>query len=144
LPCNLPRPAPTRRRFVAFAARHGRKFLVHQRPADGLNAHLWEFPNLEVSNEDGAPGNAALNLLGITPTQLEPLCTIQHSITRYRIRLDVFKIKSPHPFKLRDGAGRWATKSELHRLPFASAHAKILGKLIPNPRLRRGRPRINR
>jgi A/G-specific adenine glycosylase len=144
LPCKLPRPTPTQRRFIAFVARHRRKFLVRQRPAGVLNAHLWEFPNVEVPKKDSDPERAALNLLGVRPTQLDPLYTIRHSITRYRIRLDVFEIVSKHPVNLRNGADRWATRSELHRLPFASAHAKILGKLIPRPPLRKGRPVINR
>ena len=39
-----PRPA----RFVAFVAERNGMFLVRQRPAGVVNAHLWEFPNVEI------------------------------------------------------------------------------------------------
>ncbi len=129
LPRLAKRPAPTKRRFVAFVARRREEFLVRQRPAGVVNAHLWEFPNIEVSNEDGDPKKAAQNVLGATPSKLKPLCTIQHSITRYRIRLDVFQTPPNHRIPVPSGGTRWVKRSELRRLPFASAHKKILAVL---------------
>ena len=42
------RPAATARHFVAFVVERKGRFLVRQRPAGVVNAHLWEFPNLEI------------------------------------------------------------------------------------------------
>ena len=36
------------RRFIAFVVERNGKFLVRQRPAGVVNAHLWEFPNVEI------------------------------------------------------------------------------------------------
>jgi adenine-specific DNA glycosylase len=115
---------------VAFVVRKRGRWLVRQRPAGVVNAHLWEFPNLEL-----APGNARLqraarSVLGIKPASIKPLCTVRHSITRYRITLEAFLIegqRSPKPpSAIR---GRWLNDRQLAPLPFASAHKKILHHL---------------
>jgi A/G-specific adenine glycosylase len=134
LPSTPPRAPATRRRFVAFVINRDGEFLVRQRPAGVVNAHLWEFPNIEVANEDGDPRQAALSLFGIVPENLTALCTLQHSITRYRIRLDVLHATENCSVRLKGNVHQWATPSQLRRIPFASAHAKILKKLIsPSP-----------
>src|SRR5262249_27379683 len=48
LPIVARRPKVTKRRFFAFVARSRGRFLVRQRSAGIVNAHLWEFPNVEV------------------------------------------------------------------------------------------------
>jgi len=130
---ELPSPAPliraTPRRFVAFVARQRNRFLVRQRPAGGVNAHLWEFPNVEVQPDDSHMKRAACRALGLTPRALEPLCTIKHSITRYRITLEVFQAVVPAPRGAAQAKGRWLTRKEMGRLAFASAHKRILRHL---------------
>lgn len=88
------RPAATARRFAAFVVESSGKFLVRQRPSGVVNAHLWEFPNVEL---DGAPVRpaAAREILGFVPKDLKPLCTIKHTITRYRITVEAFQIGAP-------------------------------------------------
>ncbi|HXP60952.1 MAG TPA: A/G-specific adenine glycosylase [Dongiaceae bacterium] len=130
LPQAARRVPATPRRFVAFVVRKRGRWLVRQRPAGVVNAHLWEFPNLEL-----APGNARLlraarSVLGIEPASIKPLCTVRHSITRYRITLEAFLIerqRGPAP----PGAirGRWLNDRQIAPLPFASAHKKILHHL---------------
>ena len=43
------REAATARRFIAFVVERNGRFLVRQRPAGAVNAHLWEFPNVEIN-----------------------------------------------------------------------------------------------
>jgi A/G-specific adenine glycosylase len=99
------RQTATERRFFAFVVeRHG-KFLVRQRPAGVVNAHLWEFPNVEV---DGRARHSVRAAAPQTPTGAhgtdapcqqedfrliapKPFCTIKHSITRYRITLEAWR-----------------------------------------------------
>lgn len=126
LPRLAPRVAATRRRFVAFVLQHNDRVLVRRRPAGGVNAHLWEFPNIEVSNEDGDPVQACRKELGITPSEPKHLSTIRHSITRYRITLDAFQILLNRQRRIRPGHGRWVPIKALQDLPFAGAHKKIL------------------
>jgi A/G-specific adenine glycosylase len=122
-PARLPRAPATERRFLAFVARKQNRFLVRQRPGGAVNAHLWEFPNVEVLGEDQKDGkdlkSAAFRIMGE-----QPICRIRHSITRYRILLEAY------PAQAASGtSGSWKTVPQLNRLPFTSAHRKILAVL---------------
>jgi adenine-specific DNA glycosylase len=107
--------------------------LVRQRPAGVVNAHLWEFPNVEVSSQDGGPRKAALTALGTVPERLKHFCTIRHSITRYRIRLDVFETAAKGGIGVLAGTGQWLRPSRLQELAFTGAHKKILHLLENSP-----------
>ena len=124
---------PARRRFVAFVVRDRGRFLVRQRPAGVINAHLWEFPNVELRN--GSSGlEAARSLFGAAKLRLEPLCTIKHSITRYRLTLNVLRLAAERRPRVRFGHARWLRPARLRRLPFASAHKQILERLARHVR----------
>src|SRR6266568_3838267 len=153
LPNLTRRPRVTQRHFVAFVAQKRGRFLVRQRPGGVVNAQLWEFPNLELRRGDlgvrlaaqasDTKGTLRLRrwqsssdlkhtaqwLLGSTPAALEPLCTIKHSITRYRMTLEVFLVIGNMLFSTPSARGRWLTMQEMQRLPFAGAHKRIRGIL---------------
>ena len=134
LPALQNRVSPTSRRFVAFVAASRGRLLVRQRPPGVVNAHLWEFPNTE-SADDGANLQAmARHVLGTSPRAVEPLCTIRHSITRYRITLDAYRVCLRTPPAKR--AGVWLTRAQLRPLAFTGAHKKILSKLNSTQRQR--------
>jgi A/G-specific adenine glycosylase len=126
------REAAIARRFVAFVIEHKGKFLVRQRPAGIVNAHLWEFPNAEVGARLCEPQQvvAEFNVLRVTDprsVKLEPLCTVKHSITRYRMTLEAFHVRLKNsPKKL---AGVWLLPKEFDSLAFSSAHKKLASLL---------------
>ena len=120
---------PTPRRFVAFVAENRGRLLVRQRPAGVVNAHLWEFPNLELSPADSDLKRAARGVLKVRPRRLEGLCTVKHSITRYRITLEAYRVVSDHGARISAGKGRWVDRKRLGLLAFASAHRRILRRL---------------
>jgi A/G-specific adenine glycosylase len=117
------RMAATARHFIAFVAGHRGQFLVRRRPAGVVNAHLWEFPNVEITDRKPDPKQAAKNLFGVQPAGLERLCTLKHSITRYRITLEAYRVR----WQKRPGRriGVWLTPAQLRPLAFASAHKKL-------------------
>ena len=159
----------TARRFAAFVVERNGRFLVRQRPAGVVNAHLWEFPNVEIhptpssSGRQSAhysPGKSQSRLtsaatvhkhdweiihaaksLGIATTVLQPLCTVKHSITRYRITLEAWRVKfggsssaRPKNFGTRrarpsENNGIWLTPAKLDSLALTSAHRRVLGAL---------------
>jgi A/G-specific adenine glycosylase len=130
---NLPvRVRSTPRRFVAFVARCRGRYLVRQRPRGVVNAYLWEFPNVELTAGDGdrSPAAVARALLGIAPITLRRLCVIKHSITRYRIRLQVFEVETRSTGNMRNGCHRWLAVEQLSQLPFPSAHKRIVARLV--------------
>ena len=126
LPNLAKREAATERHFLAFVVERDGKFLVRQRPAGVVNAHLWEFPNVEVE----AQRSSAAHISSFRITSAKPLCSIKHSITRYRITLEAWRAELAAPAaKL---PGRWLTPKQLHPLAFTSAHKKILTTLDGN------------
>jgi len=174
LPRLGPRAPVTPRRFAAFVVQRRGRFLVRQRPAGVVNAHLWEFPNVEMALDGGAkaalpltrnrarkpltpslspsdgervaagrvrggllPMNsdreallrAARSALGLTASGLAPLCTIRHSITRYRVTLEAFRASGPVIARDAGAKGKWLTAGQLRRLAFSSAHRRILRHL---------------
>jgi A/G-specific adenine glycosylase len=139
---------PTNRRFLAFIVERNGKFLVRQRTAGVVNAHLWEFPNVEVGARLRDPQNAAENELGVHLSGIKPLHAIKHSITRYRITLEAWRaeLTSPNGAPVSDPArsknagrnspgrrpalpGKWLALAQLHQLAFTSAHKKIVARL---------------
>jgi A/G-specific adenine glycosylase len=150
------RAAATARRFVAFVVECEGKYLVRQRPAGVVNAHLWEFPNVEFGEKpvkiprgalkrkslrvadprSGAkpPNGAQRTDAPYQPNDFriidgKPLCTVKHSITRYRITLEAYRAEIAGARSTRPAEGRWLTPAQLDKLAFTSAHRKILGKL---------------
>ena len=122
------REAATARRFIAFVAERNGRFLVRQRPAGVVNAHLWEFPNVEVGTRLGGSQQviAKFNALRVTDPRSEelmPLCTVKHSITRYRITLEAFAVSLENSPEKTNGI--WKTPAQMRQLAFASAHKKL-------------------
>jgi A/G-specific adenine glycosylase len=119
----------TARRVAAFVVEERGKFLVRQRPAGVVNAHLWEFPNVEISPQETEVQHAAEQLFKTKAGNTQPFCTIRHTITRYRITLEVYRIKLGKP---PINAGKRAGLTEMLKLPFTAAHRKIL-RLLETP-----------
>jgi A/G-specific adenine glycosylase len=102
------RVAATERRFTAFVVERNGKFLVRQRPEGVVNAHLWEFPNVEVESGEGRSRHSKHTAISQTKNGAQrtdapyqqndfhtisekPLVVIKHSITRYRITLEAWR-----------------------------------------------------
>lgn len=139
------------RRVVAFVISNGERYLVRQRPAGSVNAHLWEFPNLETKSSAYDVATVARRCLGFLPRGVHSLCCLKHMITRYRIRLDVFagtttkaknQSSSSYAWEPMGNFGfqtktpismsqttRWCTLKQLEKLAFPSAHRKIVKAL---------------
>jgi len=147
LPAHPRRPRTRQIHYAALVSLYRGRYLARQRPAGALNAHLWEFPNLELadpSTRNGAgkiPGpldtdparaarQAAANAFHMRPDALMPFCVIRHSITRYRIRLSVFRSNVVVPSGSGITGARWLSPSRLSSLPFTAAHKKVLARVL--------------
>ncbi len=120
------RPPSTRRRFVAFVVERNRRFLVRRRPANLVNGRLWEFPNIEAEGSRANERKLAERLLGLRPAGVRPLHQVRHTITRYRITMDVYSVEFAKETARAPENGRWCSLPELRKLAFPSAHRKIL------------------
>ena len=125
---NLDKRLPaSARRFAAFLVQREGRWLVQQRPAGVMNAHLWEFPNMEVS-AGVTLADAGNRFFGRKTRRLTPLATVKHSITRYRISLEACLAMTRGKLPAFERA-RWLRLPELEPLPFTSAHRKVLQAL---------------
>jgi adenine-specific DNA glycosylase len=100
-----------------------------------VNAHLWEFPNAEVNGS--SVKEAFKSIFDFVPPALHPLCTVKHSITRYRITLEAWHISfggrsstTPKISRARGArpseSGVWLAPSRLRKLAFTAAHKTVL------------------
>jgi len=128
LPNLARRDAVTPRHFVAFVVQRDGRWLVRRRPAGVLNAHLWEFPNAEIDNRASNVGEVAISVLHAKPRSLQKLTAVKHSITRYRILLEAYVVAGCRVSERSDDA-RWLALADLEKLPFTSAHRKVLTAL---------------
>jgi A/G-specific adenine glycosylase len=128
LPYRRPRPRAVARRFAALVAQHRDRFWVRRRPAGVVNAGLWEFPNRELENDGDGRHHLAPLVLGASLAGLKPFCTVIHTITRFRIRLEVYHIVMDQRPTAAEGS--WLRPAQLEPLAFPSAHRKVLQKLL--------------
>jgi A/G-specific adenine glycosylase len=121
------RAAATARRFVAFVVEHRGKFLVRQRPEKVVNAHLWEFPNVETNGHSLGAAELFKAQFGFSPPELQPLPVVKHSITRYRITLEAFRVPlnaAPKTARARV-MGTWLSPAKFDSIAFTAAHKKL-------------------
>jgi A/G-specific adenine glycosylase len=123
LPNLEKRTAATARHFVAFAVERDGKLLVRQRPAGIVNAHLWEFPNFEINGEKKDAKEIFDSAFNFKAAKFQPLCTVKHSITRYRMTLEAFHVRLKNSPK--KPAGVWLSPKEFDSIAFSSAHKKL-------------------
>jgi A/G-specific adenine glycosylase len=125
-PALKPPKKSSRRRFAAFIVKKNGRFLARRRPAGGVNAFLWEFPNVEI-----APGqkHPAAEAAPFVLTGRKAVCQVRHSITRHRILLEAYQAELPGPAATGAAPGVWRTRAQLERLAMTSAHRKILSAL---------------
>jgi adenine-specific DNA glycosylase len=71
---------------------------------------------------------AAKQVLGFAARDVAPLVTVKHSITRYRITMEAFKLNAGKGAFPKNG-GVWKTPAQMQALAFTSAHGKVLRAL---------------
>ena len=128
IPALAKRPEVTRRRYIGFAILWRGKVFVQRRPIGVVNAGYWEFPNWEVG-ANVEPADLAKGYLSLGQTDSEPLCVVNHSITRYRNRLEMFVIGAARKPRLAKLEGEWLSLAQLDELPLTAAHRKVVGWL---------------
>ncbi|HAB19038.1 MAG TPA: A/G-specific adenine glycosylase [Verrucomicrobiota bacterium] len=116
------RPTVQQRRLVVVLERAGR-YLVIRRELGAVNALLWEFPSRELRDAEDARHVAAA-WFGVSPESCRTLPSVIHSITRYRIRLEVYGAKLRRSPRLEPTA-RWVTRADLDTLALSGAHRRI-------------------
>jgi len=112
----------------------GDRFLVTQRPPEGLLGGLWEFPG--GKQEPGETLEACLQRelaeeLGIEVTVGAPLTVVRHAYTHFRITLHAFhcRLLSSQPRALGCADWRWITLDQVECFAFSAADHQIIAAL---------------
>jgi A/G-specific adenine glycosylase len=110
------------------------RFLIAQRPLDGLLGGLWEFPGGKVEPGEALPDALRREIeeeLGMTIEVGRFLITIKHAYTHFRITLHAFHAahKAGRPQNLGVAEHAWVTLAELDRYAFAVTDRKIIAAL---------------
>ena len=113
LPEIAPRQPATARIFRAELSRQKGHIFLRKRPENVVNSGFWEMPNFEVA----------------APARRGVLCRIKHTITRYKMTLEVVELER------HKGGGQWVDLNQISRLPLVSSHRKAfeaMGLLPPS------------
>lgn len=108
------------------------RFLIAQRPPDGLLGGLWEFPGgkLEATDAD-LPACLRREIDEELALQIEvgeQFTTVKHAYTHFRITLHTFHARhlAGEPQTLGVADWRWVTLAELSEFPFPVTDQKII------------------
>lgn len=114
------------------------KFLIAQRPQEGMLGGLWEFPGGKLEPED-ADLAACLRReireeLAIDIEVGEPITQVRHAYTHFRITLHAFHARhvAGTPQALGCADWRWITLDELDAYPFPVTDQKVIALLRQN------------
>lgn len=110
------------------------RFLIAQRPPDGMLGGLWEFPGGKRQPGERLPQALARELaeeLGITVDVGDPLLSFDHAYSHFRITLHAYHARhcggAPQALGVADW--RWVTAEELEAFAFARTDRRIITAL---------------
>jgi A/G-specific adenine glycosylase len=138
---QLERPVrPPRRNIPHFHVAAGviwsedGRFLIAQRPLDGLLGGLWEFPGGKQDEGETLPQTLRREIveeLGMTIEVGAPLVQVKHAYTHFRITLHAFHARhrggKPQHLGVADHA--WVTLDDVDDFAFAVTDQKIIASL---------------
>lgn len=84
LPRTKPKKPPVEVALEIYVAEREGRWLVAQRPPEGLMAGMWEFPTVEVEGPGLFPDELA-GALGVGLEPAEEMLVLRHGITKHRI-----------------------------------------------------------
>jgi A/G-specific adenine glycosylase len=115
---------------VVALIQKGSKYLIQQRPEQGLLAGMWEFPGGKVEKTDlnfkKALEREIQEELGTGCVIKDEICRVRHYYTTHKVNLTAFDVTlTGDKFKLKSHQ-RWASIREMDKYPMPSGSAKII------------------
>jgi A/G-specific adenine glycosylase len=110
------------------------RFLIAQRPPDGMLGGLWEFPGGKRESGESLEDCLRRELseeLGVEVVVGAPLTVVQHAYTHFRITLHAFhcRVVAGQPRPLGCADWRWVSFDDLPRFAFSAADHQIIAAL---------------
>jgi A/G-specific adenine glycosylase len=109
---------------------NGDKVLITRRASEGLLGGLWEFPGGKINSGENASAACKREIkeeTGLEIEVVEPLTTIKHAYTHFKIKMEVFICRFVSGGVTLKGpvAYRWISLDELDQYPFPKANHKF-------------------
>jgi A/G-specific adenine glycosylase len=118
------KPVPLHRRYV-LCIRHGGRFWIEQRPAQGRWSGLWQFKTLESASKPFTQKQLQAKF-GLPVSKPQPLGVVRHRLTHRQYEFDAFACDWTGP----SPAGNvWASLEELADYPLPKPHL-VIAKLL--------------
>jgi len=110
------------------------KLLIAQRPPEGMLGGLWEFPGGKQQPGETLPECLAREIkeeLGVEIEVGEPVTTVKHSYTHFKITLYAFhcRLRRGQPQALEVADWRWVTPNQLDSFAFPRTDQQIIAAL---------------
>ncbi len=130
-PARKTRPKKPLRRGAAVIIAKGTDVFVVQRPRNGLLGGLWDFPNVSLPVDEGAPTDAWLereieSAFGLVVSVGRPIHTIKHTFTHFFFELSVCEAEWRRGEASTSTQWLWAGPSDLQRLAFPVYHRRMI------------------
>ena len=135
-PVRAPKPSIPHLQVAAGVLAQDGRYLITQRPLQGLLGGLWEFPGGKQEPGEALPECLARELqeeLGINVKVGEPLGVYRHAYTHFRVTVHTFQCRllddqEPKALQVHDLA--WVAPSELKTYPMGKVDRQIASGLF--------------
>jgi len=110
-------------KMTALVLVNNKKFWIEKQPEHKRWGGLWTFPFFETGLKKVFPENTRRH-------QPALLLTLRYTVTKYRVRLDVYILHGKNNFLRNRKTGRWISLKNLRKIAFPSPHRKIANDLL--------------
>lgn len=127
LPVRLTKKEIPTEHITVLVVSDGLYWLIHRRPAQGLLASMWEFPNCPGEGEDSLCSMyQELQHRGLTLTEAEgPVCSLRHVFSHKIWQMTVYTADvSCNTFTAKED-WQWLRRDQYTDVPWAGPHGKI-------------------
>lgn len=132
-PVRPPRKKTPHHAVVAAVIRNSdAQLLMLQRPLNGLLGGLWEFPNYMLpvgSSPEQTLAEEATRQLNVQLAELQPLTTVKHAYTHFRITMHAYTAMANNGGVPNDVVHQWVDLSQIEQLPLPVTAQKIVKSL---------------
>ncbi|QOY36714.1 A/G-specific adenine glycosylase [Anaerobacillus isosaccharinicus] len=134
LPVKAKKKKPKEKKLVcAFIKNAEGQVLIHQRHSTGLLASLWEFPNVELNNDDHIEKQLEVflrNEFGIQTSIGKEIFRVEHVFSHLKWDVTVFEVELLSSVKKINERAVWISDLDIKAYPFPVSHQKIMSHCL--------------